>query len=70
MQNSVRYYITKADDQPIVRSVPVTRPQVRASEPRRVTPPQPEATKPSVSSLLRLALRRKSDGQRADGYRA
>ena len=59
MQQNVRYYITKADDQPVVRSVPVARPYPRVSEPRRTDIVLPEVTaKLSVSSLLRLALGR------------
>jgi hypothetical protein len=62
MPTNVRYYITKADDQPVVRSVPVARPRMYAAEPRRVDEPRPEAAaKPSVTALLRHALRRKQD---------
>jgi hypothetical protein len=60
-QKNVRYYITKADDQAVVRSVPVSRPYPPASESRPADQPGLEAAKPSVSSLLRLALRRKDE---------
>lgn len=62
MPNSVRYYIVKADDQPVVRSVPVARPYPRVIKPRPIDQPRSDAAaKPSVSSLLRLALRRKDE---------
>ena len=63
MQKSVRYYITKADDQAVVRSVPVTRPRLHTNEPHQLDANNlSESTKPSVSSLLRFALLRKHDG--------
>lgn len=63
MQNSVRYYIVKTDDQPVVRSVPVMRPRAGAEAGRNEATPRIETTnhKPSVSSLLRMALRRRSE---------
>jgi hypothetical protein len=62
VQQNIRYYITKADDQPVVRSVPVMRPYPRAIEPRPTDHALPDvAAKPSVSSLLRLALRRSDE---------
>lgn len=61
MQNSVRYYIVKTDDQPVVRSVPVSRPRVGTDTSRGGTQPRVESAprKPSVTSMLRMALRRK-----------
>jgi hypothetical protein len=65
MQNSVRYYIVKTDDQPVVRSVPVSRPRVGTDTPRGGEQLRLDAAprKPSVTSMLRMALRRKE----ADG---
>lgn len=34
MQTPIRYYITKADDQPVVRTVPVTVRPIEYAEPR------------------------------------
>jgi hypothetical protein len=62
MQQNVRYYIVKADDQPVVRSVPVTRQHAAvgvASDDAKLRAGV-EGRKPSVSSVLRLALRRKN----------
>ena len=62
MQKSVRYYITKADDQAVVRSVPVTRPRLEAAQPRQVvTNDRRGSNRPRVGSLLRLALLRRND---------
>lgn len=63
MPKSMRYYIVKAEDQPVVRSVPVMRQQADAIGSRQRELPQsaPEPRQPSVSSVLRLALRRKRD---------
>lgn len=68
MRNNVRYYIVKADDQPVVRSISVSRPQPKidptgGSQPRAEVDTQ--GRKPGVSSLLRHALRRKEDDGRA-----
>jgi hypothetical protein len=65
MQNSVRYYIVKTDDQPVVRSVPVSRPRAGTDVSRGVEQARIGAAprKPSVTSMLRMALRRK----KADG---
>lgn len=61
MQNSVRYYIVKTDDQPVVRSVPVSRPRAGTDTSRGGDQPRVETAprKPSVTSMLRMALRRK-----------
>lgn len=65
MQKNVRYYITKADDQAVVRSVPVTRPRVEAAQARQVVTHEVDrSAKPSVGSLLRLALLRKHGSDR------
>ena len=63
MSKHMRYYIVKTEDQPVVRGVPVTRQPARSDVSRGETPHQPDADsrKPSVSSVLRFALRRKRD---------
>jgi hypothetical protein len=64
MSNSVRYYIVKSDDQPVVRSIAVSRPQPRLDPPIGSQPRievEARGRKPRVSALLRHALRRKDD---------
>lgn len=65
MQKNVRYYIVKADDQPVVRSVPVARPRAGTGVSHDGAQPRAgiDGHKPSVSSVLRLALRRKRDSE-------
>jgi hypothetical protein len=59
-QHPVRYYIVQADDQPVVRSVPVT-PARRAHVPTPTAPadvdPAPER-RARVHRLVRAAIRR------------
>ncbi|MBA2520875.1 MAG: hypothetical protein H0V24_14515 [Chloroflexia bacterium] len=63
MSTHMRYYIVKAEDQPVVRGVPVTRQPAISAASHGESPHQPvaESRKPSVGSVLRLALRRKRD---------
>ena len=60
-QHHVRYYIVKRDDQPVVRSVAVERP--RSGVPMKTATPVAARPEPklSVTSRLRLALRRKQE---------
>lgn len=68
MRNNVRYYIVKSDDQPVVRSISVSRPKPSADQPGGSQPRAEvdvQSRKPGVSSLLRHALRRKEDEDRS-----
>lgn len=69
MQTPVRYYIVQTDDQPVVRSIPVTkRPTTSATEehasPPAAAPAQGEAPgRTKVARLMRAAKRRTSTDQ-------
>ena len=63
VQKPVRYYILQAEDQPVVRSVPV--PLRRDATPRLPVAPtietaavEPEAGRTRVARLMRAAVRR------------
>ncbi len=70
MQNAVRYYITRSDDQAVVRSVPVTK-TARAIEPDAQDQPsqvtlvadRPAETirRKRVARIVRAATRRGED---------
>ncbi len=51
MQTSVRYYITRADDQPVVRTIPVAKHEV---EPREPIPAESEAQVAGTAHALRI----------------
>jgi antitoxin (DNA-binding transcriptional repressor) of toxin-antitoxin stability system len=51
MQTSVRYYITRADDQPVVRIIPVAKHEVEAREPNAVVT---ETNADETARLLRM----------------
>jgi hypothetical protein len=60
MQHPVRYYIVQADDQPVVRSVPVARPH-RAGAHAPAAPAAVAITperRARVHRLVRAAIRR------------
>jgi hypothetical protein len=68
MQTPVRYYITRDEDRPVVRSIPVSmRPEQRKVEDQNLVeteqttaPPAPEkaAGRARVASIMRNAVRR------------
>jgi hypothetical protein len=62
MQMSIRFYITQSDDQPVVRTVPVTvRPVAQANETAApTTQAEPAAVdgRARVARLMRAATRR------------
>lgn len=64
-QTPVRYYITQDDDQPIVRTIPVTTHPIPLA-PKVGKPVEAKASKPAksrVAKLVRSAVKR-SDSQR------
>jgi hypothetical protein len=69
MQTPVRYYITRDDDRPVVRSIPVTmRPVPRDIEdqtPADTEQAQPEkaAARTRVAAIMRNAVRRPTAGK-------
>lgn len=61
MQTSIRYYITRADDQPVVRTIPVALRQGEAPESRRPTAETPSATEVKTGrtpKIVRPTLRK------------
>ena len=62
VQKPVRYYIVKADDQAVVRSVPVAvsarRRPAGAAEPAPAAVAAPAAGRARVARLMRAAIRR------------
>ena len=61
MQTSVRYYITRADDQPVVRTIPVAMHEVEAREPKAaVSEPKAAETERSLRTpkIVQPTLRR------------
>ena len=69
MQTPVRYYITRDDDRPVVRSIPVSvRPQPRKLEdPISVeaeqVQPEKDAGRARVAAIMRNAVRRPAAGK-------
>ena len=76
MQKPIRYYIVKGDDQPVVRTVSVTRLAAASAGPSAIQPeaehatsssgrrvPHPEVARRSVARLMRAAIRRNQSGQ-------
>lgn len=65
MQKSVRYYIVKADERPVVRSVPVAQavgvsPAASGAESSPTRTERPERPETGVSRLVRAAIRRRA----------
>jgi hypothetical protein len=71
MQTPVRYYITRDDDRPVVRSIPVTmRPEARklddqiSAETEQLTSePEKAAGRARVAAIMRNAVRRPTAGK-------
>ena len=59
MQKPVRYYIVKADDQPVVRTVPVALPDATSDEPSAVQPAVDHGASASDRSTLRAEVARR-----------
>jgi hypothetical protein len=66
MQTPVRYYITRDDDRPVVRSIPVSmRPEPRTLEEQhsvetdeKTAQPEKAAGRARVAAIMRNAVRR------------
>jgi hypothetical protein len=61
MQTSIRYYITRADDQPVVRSIPVALRECETLEPRHTAvEPTPAVAEKGrrAPRIVRPALRK------------
>jgi len=69
MQTPVRYYITRDDDRPVVRSIPVTmRPEPRklddsAETEQTTSEPEKAAGRARVAAIMRNAVRRPTAGK-------
>jgi hypothetical protein len=72
MQTPVRYYITRDDNRPVVRSIPVTkRPQPQVLEDQVSTDTEHDSFRPEkvagrtrVAEIMRNAVRRPLAGKR------
>lgn len=65
-QTPVRFYITQNDDQPIVRTIPVTKhpiPQAPKQVQAASAPANGGDTKSRVAKLVRSAVKRSSSAQ-------
>jgi len=71
MQTPVRYYITRDDDRPVVRSIPVSmRPephrleeQISADAEQKTAQPEKAAGRARVAAIMRNAVRRPTAGK-------